>query len=89
MKIIVYLNVPKTFVARIALLLMRYFDLMKSALFPDYHFEEVQPSRIGRSFVLLPLAGYAQMTVMADPGLPSLSRHGDQDAQTQEFLPVS
>jgi hypothetical protein len=68
---------------------MRYFDLIKSVLFPNRHFEEVQPSRIGLPFVLLPLAGYAQMTVMADLGLPSLSRHGDQDAQIKEFLPKS
>lgn len=68
---------------------MRYFDLIKSALFPDRHFEEANRSRIGLPFVLLPLAGYAQMTVMAGLGLPSLSRHGDQDAQIKEFLPKS
>lgn len=32
--------------------------LMKSALFPDRRFEEVQPLRIGLPFIFLPLAGY-------------------------------
>jgi hypothetical protein len=32
--------------------------LMKSALFPDRRFEEVQPMRIGVPFIFLPLAGY-------------------------------
>jgi hypothetical protein len=64
---------------------MRYFDLIKSALFPDRHFEEADRSRIGLPFVLLPLTGYAQMTGMAGLGLPSLSRHGHQDAQIKEF----
>ena len=89
MKIIVDLNVLKTPVARIALGLMRYSNLMKSALFSDRHFEEIRPTRIGLPLVLLPLAGYAQMTVVAGLGLPSLSGPGDQGAQIQEFLPQS
>jgi hypothetical protein len=31
---------------------------MKSALFPDRRFEEVQPMRIGVPFIFLPLTGY-------------------------------
>ena len=87
MKIIVDLNVPKTRLARIALGLMRYFNLMKSALFPDDHFEEVRSSRIGLPSVLLPLAGYTQMTAVAGLGLPARSRPGDQDARSEKFLP--
>jgi hypothetical protein len=32
--------------------------LMKSALYPDRRFEEVQPLRVGIPFIFLPLAGY-------------------------------
>ncbi|MBV8276636.1 MAG: hypothetical protein JO170_15440 [Verrucomicrobia bacterium] len=83
MKIIAYINVSKTFDAGIARGPMRYFNLMKSALFADRRFEEAP--RIGLPFILLPLAGYAQMTVTAGPGTSWLRRHGDQDAQIREF----
>jgi hypothetical protein len=82
-KIIAYINVSKTFVARFALWSMRYFNLMESARFPDRCLEEAP--RIGLPFILLPLAGYAQMTVTADLGTSCLRRQGDRDAQIREF----
>jgi hypothetical protein len=85
MKIIACVTVSKTFVSGIALGPMRYLNLMKSALFPDRRFEETQPPRIGLPFILLPLAGYAQMTVTAGLGTSWLRRDGNQDAQTREF----
>ena len=85
MKIITYINVHKILIAPIALGLVGYFNLMKAALFPGRRFEEAQPTRIGLPFVFLPLAGYAQMTVMVGVGALSLSRHGNKDAQISAF----
>jgi hypothetical protein len=83
MKIIAYINAYKTLVAGIALGPMRYFNLIKSVLFADRRFEEAP--RIGPPFILLPLAGYARMTVTAGLGTSWLRRHGDQDARTGKF----
>jgi hypothetical protein len=85
MKIITYINVHKILIAPIALGLVGYFNLMKAALFPGRRFEEAQPTRIGLPFVFLPLAGYAQMTVMVGVGALSLSSLGDKYAQMPEF----
>ena len=85
MKIINYTNVDKILVAPIVPGLTWYFNLMKSALLPDRHFEEAQAPRIGLPFSFLPLAGYAQMTVLVGLGALSLSRHGDKETQILEF----
>ncbi|MBV9877834.1 MAG: hypothetical protein JO025_24115 [Verrucomicrobia bacterium] len=83
MKIIAYINVSKTFVAGIALWPMRHFNVLESARFPERCLEEAPG--IGLPFILLPLAGYAQMTVTAGLGAPWLCSQGDRDAQIREF----
>jgi len=66
---------------------MRYFNLMKSARFPDRCLEEAP--RIGLPFILLPLAGYAQMTVTADLGTSCLRRQGGPRCPDQGILSLN